>query len=289
MKKSLTTMVFIISILIIIGFGFSFYSIYNKARNLESIWENYVAQIVKRSLLTSDIKSQFGYGGAIHHFKNYILRGGDKYVKRFNKSYSELKITIDEYKKIAGSGDEATQLEIIKRTFEEYKTNLKFAVALKAKGNSVEAIDRKININDGPALKAFSVLNDSFNALTNKRSAVITDTITGLQLILVGIFIGISIFLLLLSYATIIFIARPIKKTVHMINEMSLGHLDNRLNLNRRDEIGQMASAMDRFADDLQSGTVLAMQRMAEGDLYFRGGTQGRPRRDWTFPQAHLR
>ncbi len=61
----------------------------------------------------------------------------------------------------------------------------------------------------------------------------------------------------------------PIGKSVQMINEMSKGHLDQRLKIESKDEIGVMARAMDSFADDLQSGTVDLLQKLAEGDLTF--------------------
>jgi methyl-accepting chemotaxis protein len=62
-------------------------------------------------------------------------------------------------------------------------------------------------------------------------------------------------------------ISKPMKATVNMINEMSRGHLDTRLRLNRNDEIGVMAKAMDAFADDLQNVVIGTMKKIADGNL----------------------
>lgn len=62
-------------------------------------------------------------------------------------------------------------------------------------------------------------------------------------------------------------IARPMKKTVEMIEEIGKGHLSGRLNLNQRDEFGQMAEAMDKFADDIQHEIIGTLQKLAGGDL----------------------
>lgn len=62
-------------------------------------------------------------------------------------------------------------------------------------------------------------------------------------------------------------ITRPMAKTVRLLQEMGLGHLNGRLKMDSRDEIGVMAAAMDQFADDLQGVVVGAMKRIAEGDL----------------------
>jgi methyl-accepting chemotaxis protein len=54
-----------------------------------------------------------------------------------------------------------------------------------------------------------------------------------------------------------------------MLKDMENGHLDSRLNLNRRDEIGEMAATMDSFADSLQHEVIESLQRLAAGDLTF--------------------
>ncbi|MBI4664846.1 MAG: bacteriohemerythrin [Nitrospinae bacterium] len=62
-------------------------------------------------------------------------------------------------------------------------------------------------------------------------------------------------------------ITKPMERVIHMIQEMGKGHLEERLDLGRTDEIGQMARAMDDFADNLQYEVVGALQLLSEGDL----------------------
>ena len=64
-------------------------------------------------------------------------------------------------------------------------------------------------------------------------------------------------------------ITKPIFAIMSMLTEMGKGHLDMRLNMDRSDEIGQMAKTMDQFADDLQFIVVKALQQLAQGDLTF--------------------
>jgi methyl-accepting chemotaxis protein len=61
-------------------------------------------------------------------------------------------------------------------------------------------------------------------------------------------------------------ISQPLAKGVDMMNEMSKGHLSSRLKMERKDEIGILARAMDTFTDDLQ-GMVKGLQAIAAGDL----------------------
>lgn len=65
-------------------------------------------------------------------------------------------------------------------------------------------------------------------------------------------------------------INKPLLQTVEMIQEMEKGRLDNRLAMQRSDEIGQMAIAMDSFADNLQNEVVAGLQSLSEGNLLFK-------------------
>lgn len=84
---------------------------------------------------------------------------------------------------------------------------------------------------------------------------------------------GLSGAIMIGALVVIFFFARslsdPLRKTMHMISEMSMGHLDCRLNLQREDEIGQMAQEMDRFGESLQGEMVVPLQQLAAGDLTF--------------------
>lgn len=76
-------------------------------------------------------------------------------------------------------------------------------------------------------------------------------------------------FIGLLGWALISSISGPMKKTVDMIGELEKGHLSMRLNLDRKDEIGQMAETMDSFAESIQSEVVGSLEKLAKGDLTY--------------------
>ena len=64
-------------------------------------------------------------------------------------------------------------------------------------------------------------------------------------------------------------ISRPLQAAVAMIVDLERGQLDRRLNLQRKDEIGQIATTMDAFADNLQSEVLAAFDKLAAGDFTF--------------------
>ncbi|SDM44335.1 methyl-accepting chemotaxis protein [Geoalkalibacter ferrihydriticus] len=64
-------------------------------------------------------------------------------------------------------------------------------------------------------------------------------------------------------------ITRPLGRALEMIQDLAAGRLGRRLNLKRQDEIGQMALAMDGFADNLEKEVLEAFKRLADGDFTF--------------------
>lgn len=64
-------------------------------------------------------------------------------------------------------------------------------------------------------------------------------------------------------------IIEPLKQTAAMIKGLKKGRFDQRLNLDRHDEIGEIAGAMDSFADDLQQEIQTTFEKLAQGDFTF--------------------
>lgn len=89
------------------------------------------------------------------------------------------------------------------------------------------------------------------------------------QTMLLGITIAAMIIGILFAITISRGIAIPLGKTVEMINNLAHGHLDQRLNLDREDEIGTLASTMDSFADSLEREVVEPLNQLANGDLTF--------------------
>jgi len=85
--------------------------------------------------------------------------------------------------------------------------------------------------------------------------------------LMIGIVISVILLALFLVYFTARGLSVPMAQVVSVLKEMANGHLGERLNLNRKDEIGQLAATMDHFADDLEHEIVDNLTRLAAGDL----------------------
>jgi len=95
----------------------------------------------------------------------------------------------------------------------------------------------------------------------NSKNANITITI------MFGVIIFVMVMSVLIGLYISRLITRPLKRVVYIIEEMSKGHLGERLKINTKDEIGQMSVAMDFFADDLQNSVIGNMKKISNGDV----------------------
>lgn len=73
----------------------------------------------------------------------------------------------------------------------------------------------------------------------------------------------------ILSTLIIRSITRPVARSVQMIEALAAGNLDLRLNLDQKDEMGRLGTALDAFADNLRDEVLGAFEKLAMGDFTF--------------------
>jgi hypothetical protein len=111
--------------------------------------------------LVANLYVHLGYGGLIHQFKSYILRGETKYIDAFHQQYRKAFLLLAEYKKLPNiSLSELKSIEILEKTFDTYKRHLTITVNMKSEQKTIKEIDGVIKIDDSIA---FNALHDLEN------------------------------------------------------------------------------------------------------------------------------
>lgn len=105
---------------------------------------------------------------------------------------------------------------------------------------------------------------DATAAVTTAESQVARATTLSVLGMIAGALLAVLFGFLLTRSLT-----RPIGLTLTMIEDLAHGKLGQRLQMDRRDEIGKMAHAMDSFADNLEHEVLEAFDRLAHGDFTF--------------------
>ena len=137
--------------------------------------------------IVSNMKELVGYGGLIHNFKNYVLRGKEKYKDKFNNQYAELQNMLNEYKKLGMSDVEKNLIPKIENVFEQYHSGLKKVVEGYKNDMTISDLDKIVKVNDSPAINAFKTLSRDGVKLSGitpkewiKLSTSIIDRVQGL-------------------------------------------------------------------------------------------------------------
>ncbi|NOQ31958.1 MAG: hypothetical protein GQ570_12620 [Helicobacteraceae bacterium] len=114
----------------------------------------------KKNTILFEIKYILGYGGLIHDFKNYLLRGDEKYYTQFFKKFEIFKEHIEELKNMyAPSSKISQQILNIENTLNSYRKYIVRVKEYKNMGYSIKKIDALVKISDTSATQALQTLS----------------------------------------------------------------------------------------------------------------------------------
>ena len=180
--------------------------------------------------------------------KEFIISNDAKWLQDVEDGVREARAAAS----AAGLGGLAESIAAYKRHFDKF-------VALTEEQVKAE---EKMVAEAEQAMKGCSEAEEGQSKKMGSDTAKADTTLVTVGLLALAIGVGLA---LLISRA----LSQPIIKAMGMIEEMAKGHLGNRLNMDRKDEIGRMAKTMDTFADSLQMEMVAALDMLANGDLTF--------------------
>ncbi len=213
-----------------------------------------------------NLKSGFGYGGFIHNFKNYVLRGKIKYYNRAVEDYNDLVRCINHLdgSSFLPSGDHKS-LATIRTTLNKYKAAADMIKPFVESGKSIAYIDSVVKINDTPAVTAFKDLDASYRNFIDRGSIVIRSKIkTTLFIFAALVTVATILFIFIL-----VFIFKRLVRQIHSISKiteaMVEGDLSNEITIIPNDAVGDMAENFNRAIDSLKTIIHGVKVAVAEG------------------------
>ena len=237
--------------------------------NISDHFKHYLDTAAQRQQLLMAIKSDMGFGGGIHNFKNYVLRGKEKYYQRIQKYFGDTLSTIKRYRQLSDlNADEATALDQIAGVTQAYLNNAKKIKPMIEKGASSEEVDKVVKINDNPALEGFSILDKRYQEITADTTSDIRRLVSGATTSVSIMIAVILIFIFGLSAITIRSMIRRIKGAADAMQQIAEGDgdLTRELPVENDDELGQLTSAFNTFREKIHDlvQRVLASNEQVE-------------------------
>ncbi len=231
---------------------------------INPIWHAYQEEVVKKNFLLNHIQANLGYGGAIHNFKNYVLRGKDKHYQRTMSKFDEVDRLVSRYRQLGHLTDgEMEGLAAIEGVGSKYRAAAEQVRRMIAEGRPPAEIDAVVKIDDGSARAAMQKLFDNKERLTSKTAEQLEAATGSLMLVSLG---GLLLTFLLVS-AMVLLISRTILRPINILRELivraerendltACNELDNSAlckQINVNDEVGQAALAFRRMLGKFHS------------------------------------
>ncbi len=131
----------------------------SQVSQVQTSWKTYNIDRSDKAKLISLLRAQIGYGGAIHHFKNYILRNTPQYFQLAQSKLIESLATIEQLKSINITAPERKAIADISLVLNSYLTNLQLAKAAFLQEKSLKQIDALVKVDDNLAIVGLAKLN----------------------------------------------------------------------------------------------------------------------------------
>ncbi len=231
------------------AFGIILYVFLHSSNSLNNEFVQYQNEVVKRQQLLMGIKSSMGYGGSIHDFKNYVLRGTEKYYARQKNDSQEVMQLIEEYTQLKNlDADEQQALDAIAEVITKYVEKIEIVRDMYMDGIAPQHIDNLVKVDDAPAFKAFEILDHQYKELTDKSNHQISESIDLSTVYFVLITIIVLVFCLIITAFIYIPLNNKINALLKLSGQISIGNLTEVSPQSSSDEMGKLANAMKEIS-----------------------------------------
>lgn len=144
---------------------------HSMTRQAEQSVGRFVGEPLQKLELLSALRRDLGYGGATHHFKNYVLRGTSGLAPEIRREYGAALQEIAAYRALDISPVELNALSDLEATILAYMNNLAVAEAMRADGAAIEEIDAAVRVSDTNAVQAIGTLERVLRAELQQANA----------------------------------------------------------------------------------------------------------------------
>jgi methyl-accepting chemotaxis protein len=243
---------------------------WNKVSDIAGGWDSFERVTLKKREAVS--AGQVGLMDGIHHFKNFVLRGGD-YADKFRGDMAAILKAADDYR-AAGhlDGDEESGLANIAEGVQAYRGAIDQAVVAAAAGRTATEIDRSIKGADKALGEAFRKLTEINAARTSEASARFKRIVQSAAFWIAGFCMGIVGLSVLVSFAVTRSIVVPLSHALGVAGKVAEGDLAIRVETHSRDEVGRLIGALQTMVGKLhdiigQVGTTAGHIANAAGQV----------------------
>ncbi|MFA6920802.1 MAG: methyl-accepting chemotaxis protein [Gallionella sp.] len=240
-----TKLILSFGIVILLAMFMSGITLYNNLQ-IKTEWDQFEhVTLSKRTAVTS---AAIGLGNGVHHFKNYILRGGD-YDKKFLADMEQIDKIAGAYAETGSISTEESQLlNAIRAGTKDYRVSMNKLIELKTGNAAIADLDKAIKGADKPLGAALDQLIAINTTKSLEHSQLFTKKLSDAREEIIFVSVIIVLVAVLLAYIIIRLISNPVKEVVRAANQLAGGNLSVSIESTSGDEMGEMLNAVRNTA-----------------------------------------
>jgi len=221
---------------------------------------------LSKSYYLGELQRAMGFNGMIHQFKNYVLRHDTPRVEKVHKAISDARSALAAYREFGMTAAEGTAISNIENVLSNYENGLKTAQNMLAQGASIAELDRRIKVDDSPALDGMNQLVKAIAEETAEASRVVSNDLGWVKRVnlIVSILVGLTAVIVsgVMYFALTRGIVSPAEKISQALEELSRGNTDVCFDELAGDtEIGKIAQVASVFRDSLIRNQQMAKEQ----------------------------
>lgn len=177
-------------------------SISGDTKLIQKNWLHFSRQHSAKTLSLNTLHKEIGYGGLIHQFKNQLLRGDVVKAAKIRAETEEAKRALMAYAQLGVNNEEKAALHSLRAMIDAYSSKFSEINTLRAQGLSIKEIDKRVRIDDGPAIHAFTILERQTRLIYEAKPREISATLAKASRFIRAIFwtlVGLTIAFLIAS------------------------------------------------------------------------------------------
>ena len=154
-------------------------------QRVERDWEDFIEVVHGKQRRLANIQELMGYGGMIHNFKNYLLRGEPHYLDTALSKARETLEVVDGYGTLKGLQNvETSSLQQVRALVVAYSEAAERTRVLRGEGVPTAEIDAEVKIDDEPYLAGIAALSRELSRQAAVQSARVSEQVSRASILL---------------------------------------------------------------------------------------------------------
>lgn len=240
-----------------------------RVSDLGQTWRAYEDGPSQKIGYLNDLYDAVGFGGTVHHFKNYFLDDNKVNVVRFNGKLRQAIVALDGYRSVGINNVERSALEDIASVLQTYGEATAQIEHLHGQQTPLREIFTKVDLDDGPALAGIKTLKAEIAKATAQAAGDVNTSVSDVSVFVNTVTIVVTVVLVFLVGALFWFtrnqLGRPLHAMTGAMQSLADGNLETDVPAtDRADEIGDMAQTVQVFKDNMIRTRDLTEAQRAE-------------------------